>query len=90
MFFRFYYILYARVFQDLLLNFYIVLCRVIRIVWFGVPASNANFKTKIGIITTKYHPIIRFEGKYTAKLLFRFMRMSETIDQSNRFKLDEI
>ena len=52
-----------------------------------MPASNANFKTKIGIITAKYYPIIRFEGKYTAKLLFR---MSETIDQSNRFKLDEI
>lgn len=54
-----------------------------KIVWFGMPASDANFRADGGTIITKYHPIIRFEGANTAKSLYRFLKMSETIDQSN-------
>lgn len=53
-----------------------------RVVWFGMPDSDANFKSEGNILPTKYRPIIRFEGSYTATALYGFMEMNKTIDQS--------
>lgn len=53
-----------------------------RIVWFGEPVSAANFITEGHTIRTAYRPIIRFEGRRTARTLFGFLEMSKAIDQS--------
>ncbi len=60
-----------------------------RIVWFGVPASDAKFKSEGSILRTNYRPIIRFEGKYTAVSLYGFMEMSKTVDQSKYITVDD-
>lgn len=52
-----------------------------KIVWFGIPNSNTNFKSEGKTIQTKYRPIIRFEGKHTAMTLYGFMEMNRTVDQ---------
>ena len=60
-----------------------------RVVWFGMPASNANFKSEGSILRTEYRPVIRFEGTHTATALYGFMEMSRTIDQSKAVSTDE-
>lgn len=59
------------------------------IVWFGMPLSDAMFKSEGRFIQTKYRPIIRFEGSYTAKSLYGYMDMSKTEDQSKTVSTDE-
>lgn len=49
-----------------------------KIVWFGMPSSDAEFKVAENVIKTKNRPIIRFEGRHTAVYL------SGLIKQGNR------
>ncbi len=51
------------------------------VVWFGEPLSGADFILDNKNVPTKYHPIIRMVGKNTAKCLFVFLNMNETLDQ---------
>lgn len=60
-----------------------------KIVWFGMPCSDANFKSEGSVLQTKYRPIIRFVGKHTAASVYGFMEMSKTIDQSNSVSTDD-
>lgn len=60
-----------------------------RVVWFGMPASDANFKSEGKILETRYRPIIRFEGTHTAKAIYGFMKMGKTIDQSTAVPVDK-
>lgn len=60
-----------------------------RIIWFGLPNSNAKFKTEGIDIPTRYRPIIRFEGGHTAKCLYGFLDMNRTDDMSQSVNLDE-
>lgn len=50
-----------------------------QIIWFGEPISNANFKSNDRILPTRYRPIIRFEGQYTATSLYGLLKMSNNI-----------
>lgn len=59
-----------------------------KIVWFGMPMSDARFKSEGSILQTNYRPIIRFVGKYTAASLYGFMEMSKTVDQSKSITVD--
>lgn len=52
------------------------------VVWFGMPESNAQFRTEGKLLPTTYRPIIRFKGKYTAASLYGFLEMSKTSDHS--------
>ena len=45
------------------------------IIWFGEPESEANFVVQNKPLFTKYRPIIRFEGKRTASLIYSFLKM---------------
>jgi len=60
-----------------------------KVVWFGVPSSDAKFKSEGSILQTRYRPIIRFEGSHTAASLYGFMEMSKTVDQSKTVSTDE-
>lgn len=60
-----------------------------KIVWFGMPCSDAYFKSEGSVLQTKYRPIIRFVGKHTAASVYGFMEMSKTIDQSNSVSTDD-
>ena len=60
-----------------------------KVVWFGLPSSDAKFKSEGGILQTRYRPVIRFEGSYTASSLYDFMEMSKTVDQSKTVRTDE-
>ena len=53
-----------------------------RIVWFGMPDSDANFITEKKEVPTRFHPIIRFAGTHTAKALFGYLRMNDTDNKS--------
>ncbi|WP_298761149.1 AAA domain-containing protein [uncultured Megasphaera sp.] len=53
-----------------------------QIIWFGEPMSNAHFKSNNQIIPTRYRPIIRFEGHYTATLLYGLLKMSNNISSA--------
>jgi len=59
------------------------------IVWFGIPASAADFISEGRILKTAYRPIIRFVGTHTAASLYGFMEMSRTVDQSKTVDTDE-
>lgn len=59
------------------------------IIWFGLPNSDAVFKSEGIDIPTLYRPIIRFEGKYTATSLYGFLDMNRTDDQSVEVSVDE-
>ena len=59
-----------------------------KIVWFGMPMSDARFKSEGSILQTNYRPIIRLVGKYTAASLYGFMEMSKTVDQSKSITVD--
>ena len=58
-----------------------------KIVWFGEPDSNANFKSDGHVLQTYYRPIIRFEGNYTAKALYGFLNMNKTVAQNSLLEL---
>ena len=60
-----------------------------KVVWFGMPSSDAKFKSEGRILQTRYRPIIRFEGTHTAASLYGFLRMSDTVDQSKVVSTDE-
>ena len=60
-----------------------------KVVWFGLPSSDAKFKSEGGILQTRYRSVIRFEGSYTAASLYDFMEMSKTVDQSKTVRTDE-
>lgn len=60
-----------------------------KIVWFGMPNSNAMFKSEGSILQTRYRPVIRFEGSRTAASLYGFMEMGKTVDQSKTVSKDE-
>lgn len=51
-------------------------------IWFGMPNSEATFKFEGRTIPTMHRPIFRFVGTHTAALLYGFMEMSKTTDQS--------
>lgn len=53
-----------------------------KIIWFGNTYSNVHFVTDDGPIETKYYPIIRFEGTYTARAIFGFLEMNKTFDMA--------
>lgn len=52
------------------------------VTWYGMPWSEAEFKTENGRIQTKYHPIIRFTGKRTSRKIYGLLEMSKTTDES--------
>lgn len=52
------------------------------ITWYGMPWSEAEFKTENGIIHTKYYPIIRFIGSKTSRKLYGLLEMNKTTDES--------
>lgn len=52
-----------------------------KIVWFGMPHSDANFISEGRTLKTKFRPIYRFEGKNTATALIGFLNMKRMIDQ---------
>lgn len=58
-------------------------------IWFGMPCSNAEFKSEGSVLRTRYRPVIRFEGSHTATSLYGFMEMSKTIDQSKMAGTDD-
>lgn len=60
-----------------------------KVVWFGMPSSDAKFKSEGSILQTRYRPVIRFEGAHTAASLYGFMEMSKTVDQSKIVSTDE-
>ena len=46
------------------------------IIWFGQPLCAADFITEGKVLPTEVFPCIRFEGKYTARLLKAFLEFS--------------
>lgn len=59
-----------------------------KIVWFGMPSSDAKFKSEGSILQTRYRPVIRFKGSHTVASLYGFMEMSRTVDQSKTISTD--
>lgn len=45
------------------------------IIWFGQPLYAADFISEGEILDTEYFPCVRFEGKYSARLLQAFLEM---------------
>ena len=60
-----------------------------KFMWFGMPDSEANFKSEGITLITKYRPIIRFEGPHTARAIYSLLEMENTTDQSNDIDTDE-
>jgi hypothetical protein len=60
-----------------------------KVIWFGMPGSEAKFKSEGIILPTTYRPIIRFIGRHTATSLYGFLEMSKTVDQCNVVIKDE-
>lgn len=50
------------------------------IIWYGEPVSRAAFKVGGENLQTLYHPVFRWEGKYTANVLFGLLEMNKTVD----------
>ena len=59
-----------------------------KIIWFGMPSSDAKFKSEGSILQTKHRPVIRFVGTHTATSIYGFMEMSKTVDQSKTISTD--
>jgi len=53
-----------------------------RISWFGVPFSDANFIVSDNEVESLYRPIFRFAGRFTARALYGFLKMNDTIDKA--------
>lgn len=60
-----------------------------KVIWFGMPVSDAKFRSEDRIIQTRYRPVIRFEGVHTAAALYGFMEMNRVIDQSKQASTNE-
>jgi len=54
-----------------------------KLVWYGLPFSDADFITEGQTIPTRYKPVLRFCGKYFAQSLYGFLEMNQTIDESD-------
>ena len=52
--------------------------------WFGQPASGACFVAEGKTLPVWCRPVIRFEGKHCAKLLYSMLEMSSTIDMDDQ------
>lgn len=52
-----------------------------RIVWYGMPPSDADFIAEGKKIPTKYRPIFRFVGRHYAQALYGFQEMNDTLDK---------
>lgn len=52
------------------------------VIWFGEPSSNEHFISEGSIIKTRFRPVIRFTGKYTAKALYGFLELNRTVNQT--------
>ena len=48
-----------------------------RIVWFGMPYSESDFKAEGSIVQSIFHPVIRFKGAYTALSLIGYLEMNK-------------
>ena len=59
------------------------------ITWFGMPYSEAEFIAEGHTIKTKYRPIIRFEGSYTARAIYNISEMSSTVDMDDSISYDD-
>lgn len=57
------------------------------ITWYGLPLSRAKFKADGFEIPTKFYPIIRFEGRKTARTIYGLLEMNKTTDEA--VELDE-
>lgn len=53
-----------------------------RIVWYGMPPSDAAFIAEGRTIPTRYKPILRFGGRFFAQALFGFLEMNDSVDRS--------
>lgn len=53
-----------------------------KIVWYGVPLSDAKFRSEGRILPTRIYPIIRIVGTHIAKSLYSYLEMEKTSDQS--------
>ena len=51
-----------------------------KVVWYGMPPSDASFHTEGRDIATRFKPVLRFEGKHFATSLFGILEMNKTID----------
>ena len=47
-----------------------------RIVWYGFPPTDDVFISEGKVIPIESRPVIRFEGRHAAKLLYNFLNMS--------------
>lgn len=54
-----------------------------RIVWFGLPHSDANFVSEGKAVPTRWRPVLRFEGRHFAQALYGFLEMNRTVDQAD-------
>ncbi|SEH74070.1 Superfamily I DNA and/or RNA helicase [Ruminococcus flavefaciens] len=52
------------------------------VTWYGMPWSEAVFKTENGSIQTKFHPIIRFAGRKASRKIYGLLEMNKTTDES--------
>ena len=59
------------------------------VTWYGMPWSEAVFKTENGSIQTKFHPIIRFVGRKTSRKIYGLLEMNKTTDESVELLDDE-
>lgn len=55
-----------------------------QIIWFGEPASEAGFVAEGKQLAVWCRPVIRFEGKHTAKVLYNLLEMSNTVDMDDQ------
>lgn len=51
-------------------------------IWFGQPHSMAAFQAEGKTLETICRPVIRFEGKYTGRVLYGFLEMNQTIERT--------
>ncbi len=51
-----------------------------RIIWYGEPVSQAQFKVGTTDQPTFYRPVFRWEGAYTANVLYGLLEMNKTVD----------
>lgn len=47
-----------------------------RIIWFGEPLADLDFRSGGDIIPTQYYPCMRFEGEHTARIIRTFYSIS--------------
>ena len=52
-----------------------------RIVWYGMPPSDAAFISEGRTIPTRHKPVLRFAGRFFAQALFGFLEMNDTVDR---------